>query len=1042
MPSPPTPEDLLIHGPFLRRLARRLLRDEGEAEDVVQQTWLAAVERPPQGVRNPAAWLATITKRLAGERRRRGERRRAREALVARTERVPSTAEIAARESVRQAVVTALLTLDEPYREALLLRFYEDLPPRRIAALLELPVETVRTRIKRGVARLGQALDAEHAGDRERWLGLLAPWARGRWSLLAAAAGTPLLLVGTALLLTVAVLLVDAWPRADRATLAVIDGAPVPTGGARATADDALADAAPDAAPAPPEALLTGRAASLVGRLRDGAGRPVADARVTLAGLPVGTDGRVVRWDRTRAAGRLLQRTVRSDGDGRYSVPDLDPGQWIVCVDDGRTLTVAATLAVRRPAAEVDALREQRRALARAGGRQELPLLDLPDRSARELVTTLPDPSPRTLHVVAPGGGPVADVELLVAGPGAWLGHDAEPWDGAFWEVLAARAPRHRSAGDGRLVDVPLVAGGWLALRAPGHGPRLVPIDEALLAAPVPVLRLEPLVPVTVAGRVVDARGAPLADVPVLLAPSGGSLDGTLAEAAARRLQLDQRRRSDALGRFRFDGVTQLAGHAWDSLPLGAGGSLWVHALPPSGPGVSRRLEVAPGRPAEGLVLELSPGDDLRVTLRDHGRPLVGARLRVQHDVSAHCRTWSSLTSDAEGRASLAGLRHGPLRLELDVPGAELATRELPAWDGAPLTWDVDLVPAPWVLDVWLADGVGRDGRLVRDTEAGPVATPVEVLALAADPGPVRAGAPSLPPGPGPLTRARWLGDRARLTLRADHGGDQAWVGVLLAGEVLAWRRVGRGESRLDLSLPSLEGGGLVAWRVLVRGSLPVARAWLEHPEDGGVALLSRGLGRDTWAGLVRPGRHDLVLEGPNGDRQVLPGLLVSAASDAALVELDLPEPAGLVPVLVGDWPAGGSLRVDDEDGRPVLRRVRHDDGPWPALRLPPGRLTLTCSAGDRRARATVTLLPGEQRVLELTAAPATPLTLDNGGARARLRLRDGTGALHRDQDLPAGARVSVALDPGSWQVEAWRAGGVCWRGTVVLPREDALRIP
>src|SRR5258705_10488158 len=52
------PELLLAHAGFVRSVARSLLADENAVDDVVQQTWLAALEKPP---REPGAlrrWLA------------------------------------------------------------------------------------------------------------------------------------------------------------------------------------------------------------------------------------------------------------------------------------------------------------------------------------------------------------------------------------------------------------------------------------------------------------------------------------------------------------------------------------------------------------------------------------------------------------------------------------------------------------------------------------------------------------------------------------------------------------------------------------------------------------------------------------------------------------------------------------------------------------------------------------------------------------------------------------------------------------------------
>ena len=44
---PPTPEALIAHKDFLRGLASSLLGDEHRAEDVVQQTYVQALIRPP-----------------------------------------------------------------------------------------------------------------------------------------------------------------------------------------------------------------------------------------------------------------------------------------------------------------------------------------------------------------------------------------------------------------------------------------------------------------------------------------------------------------------------------------------------------------------------------------------------------------------------------------------------------------------------------------------------------------------------------------------------------------------------------------------------------------------------------------------------------------------------------------------------------------------------------------------------------------------------------------------------------------------------------
>ena len=56
------PDALLKHESFLRNLAYSLLRDEQQSEDVVQATWLAAMEQRSKSVSNPRAWLASVAR--------------------------------------------------------------------------------------------------------------------------------------------------------------------------------------------------------------------------------------------------------------------------------------------------------------------------------------------------------------------------------------------------------------------------------------------------------------------------------------------------------------------------------------------------------------------------------------------------------------------------------------------------------------------------------------------------------------------------------------------------------------------------------------------------------------------------------------------------------------------------------------------------------------------------------------------------------------------------------------------------------------------
>jgi len=170
----PTAEALLQHAGFLRALARSLLLDEGQAEDVVQETYLAALHRSPPEA-GARGWLAAVTRNLALKRLRTETRLRHREAASARTGAHPAAGDVVAKLELHRRLVDAVHRLDEPYRAAIVHRYFEELPPREIAARLGIGVRNVETRLRRALERLREDLDAAHAGDRRAWsLPLLA----------------------------------------------------------------------------------------------------------------------------------------------------------------------------------------------------------------------------------------------------------------------------------------------------------------------------------------------------------------------------------------------------------------------------------------------------------------------------------------------------------------------------------------------------------------------------------------------------------------------------------------------------------------------------------------------------------------------------------------------------------------------------------------------------------------------------------------------------------------------------------------------------
>ncbi|MEZ6014962.1 MAG: sigma-70 family RNA polymerase sigma factor [Planctomycetota bacterium] len=166
-------EDLLAQLDWVKALARRLVRDADLAEDLAQETWVMALRRPPASGENLRGWFATLLRRRARAARREDDGRAQRERTVSRPEATGGGAELAARAAAQRLVTDAVLELDEVYRDVLLLRWYEGLPPRDIAARLGAPVATVNTRLQRAHAKLRELLVQRHGG--EGWLSALAP---------------------------------------------------------------------------------------------------------------------------------------------------------------------------------------------------------------------------------------------------------------------------------------------------------------------------------------------------------------------------------------------------------------------------------------------------------------------------------------------------------------------------------------------------------------------------------------------------------------------------------------------------------------------------------------------------------------------------------------------------------------------------------------------------------------------------------------------------------------------------------------------------
>ncbi len=169
-------EELLAHAGWIQSLARSLMRDSSSADDVVQETWIAALAHPRRRDGSTRSWLAAIVHNFARQRIRSESARARRERESARDELVPPQEELLERMERQRLLVEAVTRLREPFRTAVILRYYEGLSAAEIARRLGEKPGTVRQRLKRGLDTLREDLD-ERFGDHQTWLSALIPLA-------------------------------------------------------------------------------------------------------------------------------------------------------------------------------------------------------------------------------------------------------------------------------------------------------------------------------------------------------------------------------------------------------------------------------------------------------------------------------------------------------------------------------------------------------------------------------------------------------------------------------------------------------------------------------------------------------------------------------------------------------------------------------------------------------------------------------------------------------------------------------------------------
>lgn len=494
-------QELIAHAAALRALARDLVRG-GDAEDLLQETALQALQAERREGTSLLAFFNTLLRRLASRHRRSEQRRQAREQRAARDEATPPTDAQLARDEMLRRLTAALLALPEPYRSTLQQRYYENRKPAAIAADGGVPLATVKSRVQRGLGLLRERL-AQDGDDWRPALALVfgfAPMGAATTGVLAMGIGMKLT---AAVAAAVAAVVLGSWllnETASAPTQPILsarhDAAPV-TGEAEPASNQAQVPVERREVPVAAAVETAGSAhATMRGRCVDGGGRPLAEVEVSLRGTSRDGIEPVRAWEQQHGvAVRWQDQQVTTGLDGAFAFAFDPPSLYRFEVLTRRPGLVDMTASWS--SLDADAA------------------LDLGD-------VVLPRGAEVRGRVVDTAGMPVAEVMVHPL-------FDADtPW-GAAGAFRPATSDRAKTAADGRFVlpqrQLPGAHELQVEQQVIASGARYaVPRDASDVDLDVVVLRAEERQ--SIEGVVVDQHGAPVGGVGVhaMSGPGGGGM--------------------------------------------------------------------------------------------------------------------------------------------------------------------------------------------------------------------------------------------------------------------------------------------------------------------------------------------------------------------------------------------------------------------------------------------------------------------------------------------------------------------------------------
>ena len=569
-----TDHDIHVRSASMERVVRRWVRDGQDVEDIVQDTWLVALEQDRGRIERLDRWLSGVARLRALRFHRDTANQRAREAASARPDVAPSADEPADRNDTLGLLMHQIESLAEPYRTVLRMRYVDGVSIPDIAEARGIEPATVRTQLHRARRQLKDRWERSHLSRLNVWLflawdRLVGPRPLARVGVRAAIAATCVVAVAVPLRLLGGESDRET-PPLSHATAAEVDRAPDVT------------TRSPVEASAPGASLADTVSSLSVVCTWEGTSEPAASVALLLTPADAAPD----------APGRASLE-LETDADGRAVAPDLEPALWrvrpalgspeLVDLAPGRDASLRLTLPRAKPATITvvrrrDPLPEADVWISYPGapddgrvvgttdeeGRLELETLDggvwvcakadgvasdrrLYQGSGRLRLSVPLSPAPLRGLVVDELGEPIAGARVSTISGSESVHHETRG-------IALASPPTEATTGEDGRFELPWWGKAMqVVVSAEGH------LSQARLLSTrqgrdLRIVLERDLRPVPgrydVLGRAVDARGTPLSDWIVHLTPRQGIDPLTRVirlEPAGRRSA-----RTDEEGRFRF----------------------------------------------------------------------------------------------------------------------------------------------------------------------------------------------------------------------------------------------------------------------------------------------------------------------------------------------------------------------------------------------------------------------------------------------------------------------------------------------------------